>query len=550
MYTVKCDNYLLLNKFVEGRSLIEPILHLTANTAGTLEFSIAKSHPCYNLINMLSSKIKVYKNGSLYWLGRAKTITDSGKNIKDVVSEGCLSYLNDSFIPPYEFSGSPAAFFEFIINSHNAVVSEAQKINIGTCTVTDPNNYIIRSSINYDTSFKVLKEKLLNSFGGYLIVTFNANEEPVLNYYAEVPNTSTQLVEFGENLVSYEKSFIYDTMYTACIPLGAKDEETGKRLTIVSVNDDLDYLVNATLAAQYGVRFAPVNLTTWDDVTLPVNLKVKGQDWLDNVGIRYKDSARLNAIDISTIKQGVSSFDFLWNVGFKLRGLEPVYYVITQLDIDLNQSANVAITLGDVKDVYTGLVSQQVESVASQVSVIEADYTTYQQSQQVAETVIETTTQIQTQANAIISQVLESYYTKQQVDEKLVEDVRSLQSQITQLSNQVTTSFTYYQTLGDQVTQIQSWVTIIPETPSQSGGMIIGNSVSSIKLKLENDILYFYIGDDTAPVVLMWLDSETLHIDRVEIQRLSVGVTGKMVDFRIIGSGVNTCVFFSGRLVL
>jgi len=550
MYTVRCDNELLLSRFVQGRNLIDSMLHLKANVAGSLEFSIQNTHPAFNSIQPLSSRVKVHKNGVLYWLGRPRTIEEEGKNVYGVVCEGCLSFLNDSQIPPYDFAGSPEEFFQFVVNTHNSLVSDSQKFVVGQCTVTDPNDYIRRSSSGYDSAFDVLKNKLLNSFGGYLYVTYNANEEPVLNYYDDVPNTSTQLIKIGENLISYEKRFIYDDMYTACIPLGYKDEDTGKRLDIASVNDGNVYLVNETLAAQYGVRFAPTSATTWEDVILPANLKVKGQDWLDNVGIKYKESVTLNAVDISAIKQGVSSFDFLWKVGFKLRSDEPVYYVLTQLDIDLNQSANVEVGLGEVKDVYTGLIKEQVGSVASQVSVIESDYTTYQQSQQVAETVIETTTQIQTQANAIISQVLEAYYTKQQVDDKLAEDVLSLKSQIEQLSDRVTTSFTYYQTLDNQVTQIQSWVTIIPETPTQSGGIIIGNSASSIKLKLENDILYFYIGDDTAPVILMWQDSETLHIDKVEIQRLSVGVTGKMVDFRIIGSGINTCVFFSGRLVL
>ena len=220
----------------------------------------------------------------------------------------------------------------------------------------------------------------------------------------------------------------------------------------------------------------------------------------------------------------------------------------------MNRSANVEINLGSEQKVYTGLVSSGVSEVANQVSTILSDYTTHQESQQVAETVIETTTQIQTQANAIISQVLEAYYTKAQIDDKFVEDVYSLKSQVEQLATSITASFTYYNSIVDaltsSVTEIQSWVTIVPETPTQSVGVIIGNSASAIKLKLENDILYFYVGDDTAPVVLMWLDHETLHIDRVEIQSLSIGVTGKMLDFKIVGSGENTCVFFQGRLVL
>lgn len=550
MYTVRCDNDLLLNKFVQGRTLIDPMLRQKANSIDSLTFGIVSTHPCYNTIYALKSKIKVYDDGVLYWVGRAKTIKGTGKNTRGVVCESCLSYLKDGVVSPYNFTGSPAEFFKFIIDSHNATVSDSQKILEGTCTITDPNDYIVRSSTTYDSPWKVLNDKMLKKFGGYLYVTFDANETPILNYYAEPPYTCSQLVEFGGNLSSYEESFLYDTFYTACIPLGVENDETGLRLNISEVNDGSEMLVNEILAAQYGIRIAPVNLTTWDDVTMAANLKVKGQDWLDNVGTKHKETVRLNAVDISRIRQGIGSFKFLWNVGFRLRERDTVYYVLSQLDLDLNRAANVNITLGDTKDSYTGLVTEQIGNVQDQVSVIESDYTTFQQSQQIAETVVETTTQIQIQANAIISQVLESYYTKEEVDGRLQSDILSLMSQIQQLSDQVSTSFTYYQQLGNSVTEIKSWVTIVPETPNQSGGIIIGNSASAIKLKLENDILYFYVGEDTAPVVLMWLDHDTLHIDHVEIQRLSVGVTGKMVDFRVVGSGTNACVFFSGRLVL
>lgn len=553
MYTVKCDNNLLLNKFVQSRMLINPLLRQKANEAGSFSFEITDQHPCYNLIYPLMSRIKVYDNGSLCWLGRAKEINDDGENIKGVACEGCLSFLNDSLVGPYDFEGTPSEFFSFLIESHNSIVKDSQKFVIGECTVTSDTD-INRWSSLYEQTFKIIKDKLIDEFGGYLYVTYNSSEQPVINYYQVPPNTCTQLVQFGKNLISYEETLLYDTFYTACVPLGAKLEDSNLRLTIGAVNDGIDYLVNENLAEQYGVRMAPVNLTTWDSVTMPSTLKTNGQNWLDNHGIKHKETVRLSAADISTIQQGVQSFKFLWNVGFKLKTGSAIYYVVTEQELDLNKSANAGLTLGDTKEEYTGLIQQQVGSIVSQVSIIEGDYTTHQESQQIAQTIVETTTQIQLQATAIISQVLESYYTKQQIDDMLVEDVMSLRSQIQQLSDSIQASFEYYNSTVDgissQVTQISSWVTIVPETPTQSVGIIIGNSESAIKLKLENDKLYFYVGDDSAPVILMWLDEDTLHIQEVEIQRLSIGEQGKMLDFKIVGSGVNTCVYFSGRLVL
>ena len=552
MYTVKCDGNLLMNKLIPEFNLGEAVLSLTANTAGSLIFVIYDSHPFYESINMLVSRIKVYKNGSLIWLGRPRLKVDEGRRAKRYQIEGCLSFLKDSYVAPYDFSGSPEAFFQYVITQHNNSVADDQKFVIGNCTVTDPNDYIVRSSISYDNAYNVLQEKLVNHFGGYLYITFNQDDRPVLSYLQDVPNTSSQLIEFGKNLVSFSQEMLYDEFYTACIPLGAKIEGTDERLTIKSVNDSVDFLVNTTLAEQYGLRYAPTNLTTWDDVTVAANLKTKGQDWLSNVGVKYKDTIMLSAIDISVIEQNVGPLNYLWKVGFKPKGGSAIYYVVSQQEIDLNSAANLTVTLGETKSVYTGLISNAVSNVSSRVDVIEADYTTKQDSQIIAETVIETTTEIQTQAAAIIAQVLESYYTKGQVDDMFVEQLTELSSSITQLSNSVTTSFEYYQAIIDgntsSINNILSWVKIVPETPNQSVGIIIGNSESAVKFKVENDILYIYTGDDTAPNMLMWLDAETLHIDNVEIQQLSIGVTGKLLTFRIVGTGNNTSAAFIGRM--
>ena len=57
-----------------------------------------------------------------------------------------------------------------------------------------------------------------------------------------------------------QKNIKVDGFATALIPLGAKlkDEEgneTGERLTIKSVNNNVDYVYNAEAVAQYGYIF-------------------------------------------------------------------------------------------------------------------------------------------------------------------------------------------------------------------------------------------------------------------------------------------------------
>ena len=556
MFTVRCGDNLLLNKFVPGRVLGEPNLHQQANEPGRFEFTIYDSHPSYNAIGYLSSRIKIYKDGALYWLGRVKSSLEQNKRFKTYCCEGCLAFLKDSFIAPYEFNGTPAELFQNVIYEHNSHVSESQRFVVGTCNVEDPNDYIVRSSIDYDNAYNVLKKKLIDSFGGYLYITFDENERPIINYLKDAPATSTQLVEFGENLIDYEHQLFYDELYTACIPLGYK-EEGESRLTIKTVNDDVEYLVNDTLAAEYGLRFAPTSLTTWDDVTQAANLKVKGQAWLQDHGVKYKDSVNLNAIDISAIKQGVSSLKFLHKAGFKLKS-DIVYYVVEQLDIDLNNSAINELTLGGVKQLFTNLVADKIGGVSDTVGKIQSDYTTGSEvsnainsaSQIIENYITEQTTSIRTDINNIISTALLEYVSTSE----LGNFKNTLMSEIEQVANSISLSVTE-QVLADsdfatgndvdkKVGEIYSFIKVI------SSGVVIGTSDTDVKMKLVGDALLFYTGDDAAATkqtAIAYISSGKLYVNESHINVLTIGPEGAAEHFSIVGEGSLQCLFMSPR---
>ena len=86
---------------------------------------------------------------------------------------------------------------------------------------------------------------------------------------------------------------------------------------------------------------------------------------------------------------------------------------------------------------------------------------------------------------------------------------------------------------------------------TQQGGIVIGESSSDIKLKLENDVLYFFTGDEklvTTANAIAWFASNQLYVNNTTIQNLTLGTTGAYLDARIVGSGDNRCVLWSGRL--
>ena len=90
----------------------------------------------------------------------------------------------------------------------------------------------------------------------------------------------------------------------------------------------------------------------------------------------------------------------------------------------------------------------------------------------------------------------------------------------------------------------------MPTTQTQQGGVVIGESTSEIKLKLENDILYFFTGDETAVSTsnaIAYFASGQLYVNEAILRVVSIGVPGSMMHLSIVGEGTLKCLFMSPR---
>lgn len=563
-YVVKCDDEILYKKYLDEYDLLSTNFELVDNEAGSFVFTFSDTHPMYNYIVPKKSKIKVYKNGRLIWLGRAVDISDGLDNDRTVTVEGCLSFLRDSIMRPFNFSGAPEDFFNLILQQHNDQVSEDQKIYPGICTVTDPNDTIVRSSTYYLNTNEVVEEKLL-SMGGHLVFTFNEDEDPILNWLSDIENYTTQKIEFGSNLVSYEKSLLYSDFYTACIPLGAKDEDD-KRLTIETVNNGLDYVVNSELANLYGIFFAPTSETTWDDVTIAANLKTKGTNWLANAGIKYKDSVELEAEDISFLPDvDVTDFEFMSYVQFVTSTGANISYLIVDFSADILDEYSISLVLSKEESKYikkslVDMANRINYNSAENIRNVEAQVVSKSSAQSLIETVIRQSTYITQAAGEIVLAALSEY--SQTSD--LANAVSSLQSQLSIMANEVSLSFANIETIinnqstmideqsqlfENTIRQYNSWFRFIPASQSTNAGLVIGQSNNPIQVKLESDVMYFCTDPDNAEATaIAWYAGGEMHVHYANLQNLTLGSAGRLIDFRIVGTGANTCVLISGRL--
>jgi hypothetical protein len=526
--------------------LIGPSLKQTTNLPGELSFSIPAEHTNASVINRLSSRVSVFKDDSLIWVGRPLESETDIYNTTKWICEGCLAYLCDTIYRPFEFQGSPTDLFTSIVNNHNAQVNENQMLSVGVVTVTDPNDYINRSSIEYLSSWDVLKTRLLDTLGGYLILTY-PNGQPTLNWYATPPDTSTQVIEFGQNIQEYARTVYASETYTACIPLGAKDEND-VRLTIESVNGGKDY-ITSTLADTLGYIYAPSDEVTWDDVTIPANLLSKAQAWLTNLGTKYKERVNIKAVDLHNTDANIEAFQFMDNVLVRStpNGLS-ASYILTQITIPLNDPSSTSITLGGERLTLVSQLAHAQGNVQERVGTIEADYVTNGQAVAISNREIENSTWIQQEADRIVATALQEFV--ETGDFATLQ--QTVQSQFSILASEISINFT---TLSSQITQQGA---NIQQTLDQyaawfrflSYGLVIGNSGSPIQMVLENDVLYFCTDPDnvTTANAIAYFSSGQLYVNFVNVQNLTIGVTGRWLDVRIVGSNDNVCALFSGRL--
>ena len=175
MYQVFCDANILYDPRLPDVQVIDPTLVQKKNEPGELTFGIPKSHTGYSGIEKLKSRVKVYRDGTLIWMGRILQDERDLYETKQVSAEGALGFLLDSIIRPFEFDGSPADLLAQIVASHNAQVNENQRFIMGNVTVT---GVIHRSSVDYLSAWQTISTRLLDELGGYLLVRFDDQPGP------------------------------------------------------------------------------------------------------------------------------------------------------------------------------------------------------------------------------------------------------------------------------------------------------------------------------------------------------------------------------------
>lgn len=501
-YRVLCDGDVLHDSNLEQFTLINPVLTVELNKSGEFTFQIANNHVYYDKIINKKSCIDIYQDGEWLWSGRPIGINTALKLVKTVTCEGELSYLHDSNQRIAEYHDmSVKDYFTTLINKHNAMVDESKRFTVGNVTVTDSNDSLYRYS-NYEDTFDTIQDKLIDRLGGY-ILTRHVDGVRYIDYVESYPYITNQIIEIGSNIIdlSLEESSA-DTI-SALIPLGKKlteiseesphEESTGEeRLTIESVNNGLDYIVNDDAVRRIGMVFGTV---TFDDVTDPYNLLAKGSEELTD-RIYNTLVISLNIFDRSFIDKSMGAFRLGASViaNSPKHGLNRKQMMISKMQISLVDVSKSKIEIGVTKKSITSDIADSNNSFDTKVETIVSDYVKNEEITVIRPQINEVKSLIEQTADSIRSQVSTEYM---KVAEK-EEIYNYISSQILQESDKITISFT------DRVTNVENQVVTNQQELEKyirfsAEGIELGDELSPFKTKITNTrISFFQSGQEVA----------------------------------------------------
>ncbi len=372
MYQLKYKNYILYDPRLADEKLIvrDPSVKLAVSKAGEMSFTVDAEHPYLSNLRRMSGLVELLDGTFPIYRGRITSDIKDFYGAHKIETEGIMAALNDSIIPPFNFpedfaedaSYKAAAasgnvvdfFFRWILAQHNSQVSTEQQIKPGVVTVSDPNNYITRSSEEYATAMTTIFDKLFkSSLGGNLLIRYE-NDGNYLDYYAELPLTNTQTVEFAENLLDLSSEVDGTSIYTAILPEG-KDGLTIGNLPDGDLTDDLvksrKIIYSKSGVNTYGRITRHVK---WDDVTVAANLQTKAKAALADNGLSMPETITCKAVDLGW-QEGIQHF----RVGRMTALVSTPHgysasYPLMELAPDILNPGNTQITLGATRRTFTG----------------------------------------------------------------------------------------------------------------------------------------------------------------------------------------------------
>lgn len=366
MFSIRANGKTIHQPVDKRYVLLSPRVTVERGKSGSLTFKIPPSHLEYNTFRPMKTKITVSMDDEEVFRGRVLSNNRDMNNFRTVYCEGELAYLVDTVQKAEKYEGKVHDLFRKIIEAHNQRVESEKRFVVGEITVENRDVLIAgqsediedveTGSFDYDQiainsvannwkkTFEYIQSCLIDYAGGFLRIRHQNGVNYIDYLDDEYGATSVQNIEFGKNLLDIVEENSPEEIITVLIPLG--DEN----LTIASVNNGSDELVNEEAVAQYG---RIVETHVFDSVNNPETLMENGKRYLE-LHSKMPVTITVKAIDMHLVDPNAKPI----HVGDKVRvisaphGMEDLLTCI-KIEYDLENPANNTYTFGSPKQSLT-----------------------------------------------------------------------------------------------------------------------------------------------------------------------------------------------------
>lgn len=396
MYQLTYDSKILFDPYMQSTAITDAKYTGKSNSVSYLDFSIAPNHPLYNTIEKDKGLVEFYSDNVLKFRGKINEIEIDDYGYKIVSCNSVLQYLNHTRVRSYSTVPGDAdltaptsveGYFQWLIDQHNLHVKDASErfeVGVNQGSALDKNDYILRSNDNYPTTIDEINDKVLDSLGGYLFVEYK-DDRNILNLYADVHSTNSQIIDFGSNILSISYKENDDELYTVVIPRGGTpekkegDTKDPKPINIKNLPDNTfdtdsdivksgDCVYSLSATKRYGYR---EYYYSNNDILDPSNL-LKAAVLQLRLQMSPKVTIETKAIDLSIAYPGYEQL----NIGDACRvrsarhNLDD-YFMLSEMELDLNDPSQTTYTFGDE---YVSLVGRQSNYLKQINSSIDRNY--------------------------------------------------------------------------------------------------------------------------------------------------------------------------------
>lgn len=531
---VYADDVLVYDNRLEDYALLTLQVQAKAESGGSASIQMPRTHPAYSRFVSLKTIVEILRDGEMIFRGRALYPSDDFDGSRTVTCESERCFFSDAVMRPYIYRTDPASIFSDIIAIYNEQVNVEKRFTVGSVTVTDDNDYVRMESDSAASIAETLR-KLVDLCGGYITFGTNADGNRTVNWVSELSHYSTQNIELGENLLDLARTDNASDLATVLIPYGAKDEETGERVTIESVNGGKDYIEAEDAIA---LRGRIVKSVTWDSVTLPTNLLKKATAYLAEAKL-ITTQLTLSAIDLSAMNKDIDTFSVgdLVHVKSKVHGVD-ADYLLLERSYDLLNPASDTVTLGKSYTTLTGSAEsddkRQTEGLDRVEREARADY-------EKNKAVISNT---ETWLTSLIEQTSESIRSEVSVQQKETETLKERITEVEQTADAVSISIEKIEADGVSKVATSTGFTF------DENGMTVEKSGAGTKTTVDETGLTVADANGAAAEELLYagVDGETgesvVKAKNIRVSKyLVVGKNSRFEDYEADGEQRTGCFF-------